>query len=332
MLRRLAVGLFAVPLFLVALSACSSSGSSTATTTTTTGSGSQSGSGVTDLTVGVSPSTASIPVYLAEQKYFAQQGLKVTLTTIQSGAQAVPELLNGQLNIALGDPVGTIQAAGNRVPLAVIGAATIAPTSPHEDYSGIVAASPGITTPADLAGKTVAVNQLNGVAELSAKAAIDHLGGKSSAVNFIELPFPEMVAAVKAGRVAAALVVEPYLTEATAAGLHIVLQPQAYSFPGAPNVIYVTSQSFRAKDSAVLSKFITAIDEAGREADDDPAAARAVAATYIKLPSAMLAKIRLPIFAENGSDVSGMNTIYALMNQYKIVTTPVDMRTLLDPS
>ena len=289
--------------------------------------------GLVHIAVGVSPTTASIPVYLAQhEQAFAAAGLQVDLSTIQSGAEAVPRLLNGSLDIALGDAVGTTQSAGNGVPLRIVGVATIAPTTAAKDYSAIVAA-PGshIAGATGLNGRTIAVNQLNGIAELTTKAAIDALHGNSATVKFIELPFSQMPAAVKAGRVDAALIAEPYLTQAKDEGLSAVLAPQAYALPGLPTTIIVAASSYATQNSATIAKFLDVISAAGTKADNDPSAGRAVAG-FTQLPPNVLNAITLPVYAGHAADTSGMNQLIALMNKYAMLAHQPDRAVLLGGS
>ncbi len=281
------------------------------------------------ITIGVSPSTASAAAYLAQQKDFADQGLDVTMATIQSGAEAIPRLLNGELAFALGDAAGTITAASNGVGIAATGVATVSPSDPAKDYSSIVASNPDLKGPADLAGHTVAVNQLNGIAELTAKAAIDKQGGDSSTVQFVELPFPQMNDAVTAGRVDAALVVEPFLSAAKAAGMHVVLAPQAYAVAGLPSTIFVASQAYANQNPDVVARFNKAMGQAAARANADPAAARQIAGTYTQIPAATLNAITLPIYAENAGEVQGLRQLLDLMNKYSVLEQQPDMDTLL---
>lgn len=168
------------------LAACGG-GAQGSTTSPASGSG-----GLRTLVVGVSPSTAALSVGVAQQQgMFKKHGLNVQLKTVQSGAQAIPELLKGDLDVSLGDTVGTFNAASNGVAVRAFAVATVAPSDPAKDFSAIMAKS-GITTAADLNNKTVAVNQAGGSAELFARAAIDKAGGDSSTVKFVELAFPQM--------------------------------------------------------------------------------------------------------------------------------------------
>ena len=183
-------------------------------------------------------------------------------------------------------------------------------------------------TPKDLAGHTLAVNQLQGLAQLTAQAAIDGVGGDSSKVQFVELPFPQMVDAVKAGRVDAALVVEPFLTSATAGGLHVVTSPLT-AVAGLPQTIYISAKSYAADHADVVKKFNTALGKAAAAANKDPQSVRTIGATYTKIPPEVLSKIKLLPYAENAGDVQVMTKVVDLMNKYKALTAQPDMDSLL---
>ena len=78
------------------------------------------------------------------------------------------------------------------------------------DFSAIVA--PGeipIQNAKDLVGKTVAVNNLNNIGDTSVRAGVRAAGGDPKQVKFIEVPFPDMPAALAEHRIEAGWVVEP---------------------------------------------------------------------------------------------------------------------------
>src|SRR5688500_19162154 len=61
--------------------------------------------------LGLPPFSESLPAVIADkQGYFKAQGLDVEITRVQSGAQAVPVLQAGKLDIVLSNTVTTLQA------------------------------------------------------------------------------------------------------------------------------------------------------------------------------------------------------------------------------
>ncbi|RAX43725.1 hypothetical protein DQ354_19250 [Arthrobacter sp. AQ5-06] len=295
-------------------------------------SGSASASGpaeITTLKLGVPANANAISAHLAaDKKYFEDAGLKVEFVDITSGAAAIPMLLNGQMDIALGDGIGTFTASSNGVPIAIVGVATTQPSDPKLDSTAIFTANAATKAPG-LSGKSFAVSQLGGAAELVAKSAIDAEGGDSSKIEFVEMQAPQMAAAIKADRVAGALLNEPFATAAEKEGLSLLTRPQAAGGPGLPATYWITSQAFGQKKPAVMDKFVTGIQKAGREANSDPAVARETASKFLKMEPAVLNAIRLPAFADNVTDTSGLGKYIDLANRYNVLKKQPDLDKLL---
>jgi NitT/TauT family transport system substrate-binding protein len=281
-----------------------------------------------EIKVGVPATANSINAHLAAEKYFAEKGLKVEFVDVTSGAAAIPMLLNGQLDIAQGDGIGTLAASSNGVPIAIAGVATVQTDDPKLDVTGIFTAD-NSTKVADLSGNSFAVSQLGGAAELVAKAAIDAEGGDSSTVTFVELQAAQMAAALEAGRVAGALITEPFATAAEEAGLPVLIRPQAAGAPGLPATYWVTSVKYGQKNPEIVKGFLASVQQAGRDANEDPALARKTAAKYMDMDPKVLNAIRLPVFAEDVTDTSGVTKFVDLANRYKVLPKQPDIETLL---
>jgi NitT/TauT family transport system substrate-binding protein len=262
--------------------------------------------------------------YIAGKRFFHRAGLAFAPVEVTNGAKAIPMLLNGQLDIALGDGMGSLTAAANGVPLQVIGVATQAPADPKLDPTALATADRGVTA-AGLAGKSVAVSQLGGAPELVAKSAIDAGGGDSSAVKFVELGSAQMVAALKAHRVDAALLTEPNATVAEQQGLPILSRPQSLGEPGLPSTLWVTSRKYAAEHPDVIKKFVAAVQSGGREANADPAGARQVAATFMSIDPKVLQAIRFPLFAHDVADTTPVRRFVDLANRYKAFPKQPDL-------
>jgi NitT/TauT family transport system substrate-binding protein len=65
----------------------------------------------------------------------------------------------------------------------------------------VVTREASIRTAADLAGKRVAVNTLKNIGDTTIRASVRKAGGDPSSIKFVELAFPDMPAALQAGRV-----------------------------------------------------------------------------------------------------------------------------------
>lgn len=284
---------------------------------------------IVSIKVGLPTTANSVSAYLAMEGAFEEQGLEVEPVVIQSGAEAIPLLLNGGLDITLGDGIGTLTAASNDVPLAVFGIATIQPEDPDLDPTGMFALDDSVTVES-LEGQTFAVSQLGGAAELIAKAAIDAEGGDSSKVTFVELAAEQMGAAIQAGTVKAALITEPYATQAEKKlGLYVMNRPTSVGGPGLPATTWVTTLQYGAEHADILQRFAIAVQQAGIEANANPDGAREVAKSFMTAPPEVIDVIRFPVFSENVGDTSGMLDFVELANEYNVFKKQPDMDKVL---
>jgi NitT/TauT family transport system substrate-binding protein len=278
--------------------------------------------------VGYAASANGLSALLAAEKYAADQQLTLELTPLTSGAEAIPKLLNGELDVALGDGLGTLNAAANGLPLAIFGINSEAPEDPDLDPTAIAVASPD-TTLQTLEGKTLAVGQLGGAAELAARAAVDAAGGDSGQVEFIELEGSQAVGALQNGIVDAALLTEPQSTAAEQAGLTIIDRPAASGTPGLPATTWVTTLDFGSENEGVLKRLAAALQLANEELNGDSDGARAFAKANLDAPPAVLDVIRFPYFSQHVADTSGVRDYIELANRYGMLEQQPDADKLL---
>ena len=299
------------------LAACSSAKGSTDAATTAAAGTAQHG------TEGGDESTLSnASLYLATQNgAFANHHLAVTPQLVTSGAEAVPLLLNGQIQFTAADPLGALVAISQKVPLVIVAQANVVPANPAQDSTGLlVKASSPIRDVADFAGKTVAVNALNSLSQVTAEATID---GNASAVRFVELPIPQMIAAVQRGTVDGAVLNEPYVTQAKAAGLRDVFPVMSKSVPGVPQLVYVAAKSYVASHPATVAAFAASIATADSDLSQSPSLIRSVGAKSTTVGPAVLGKIILPTFTSSALSVSSLATLETLMVKYKVLAQPL---------
>jgi NitT/TauT family transport system substrate-binding protein len=273
--------------------------------------------GITKITVGTSGQLSNVDIYLGmSQGTFTKAGLKVTPQTLTAGSNAVPLLLKGTMQFATVDLATAITATQQDV-----GVTAIAPNNvgvPGAVGYGGVLASPrsGIATLGDLEGKSVQVNQLNGTAEVLTKATMKKAGFDPSKVRFVEIPPPQALAALTAGRVDAAVLSEPNVTAALAAGMKYIVNPEKDTIPNLPAFVFVASKSYVAKNPAVVKAFVTAVLAANRQTNADAALARQTAATSTQVPAALLSRVTLPKFGEQTLTGDQVKAYEDLLVQY----------------
>ena len=275
--------------------ACGGSDSDTAQD----GSAAGGGAGEVDaVTAGVIPIVDVAPIYLGvDQGFFEEEGIDVTLESGQGGAAIVPGVVSGDFEFGFSNVTSLMLAAEKGVPLKIIANGAASTGKQGEDYGGvIVGPNSEITDAAGLAGKRVAVNTLNNIGTTTVRASVREAGGDPEAVEFVELPFPDMGAALEQGNVDAIWVVEPFLTLNTQTGGKVV----ASNFVDAADELtvgtYFTSQQLVQEDADLVDRFTTALERSLEYAQDNPDEVRRILSTYMQIDQAVIDAMVLPAF------------------------------------
>lgn len=286
-------------------------------------------SGSTDrVKVGVIPIVDVAPIYLGKQQgFFAKRNIDLTLEQAQGGAAIVPAVVSGQYQFGFSNVVSLMLAQSKNVPVKAVANGNNATTDPKKDFGMLVVKDPAIRSAKDLVGKTVATNTLKNIVDTSVKQIVKQDGGDPAQVKFVELGFPDMGAALDAGRVQGMFVVEPFLSAALAKGWHTV-----GSFADVqPNLCisaYFTSQQEIAKNSALVTRFGEAMQESLTYADAHPDAVRQIVTTYTTIKSDVAAKMTLPKYSTE-IDRSSLDKLSGLMVGDGLLQQPADTAKLL---
>jgi len=161
------------------------------------------------LNVGVFPTEGSAEAFYAtELGYFKDAGIAATLTPIASASAIATALSAGSLDIGYGSVVPVATARSRGIPFRIIAPAVAYDGPPATLMMAVDKASP-IKAGADLNGSTIGVNGLHEFSDLIALAWIDKNGGDLKTIKVAEIPFAEMAAALKQGRVSAVAISEP---------------------------------------------------------------------------------------------------------------------------
>ena len=269
----------------------------------------------TQVTVGVIPILDVAPIYLGiEQGYFADRGLELTLENAQGGAAIVPAVVSGQFEFGFSNNTSLLLAQSQGLPLKIVAPGSSSTSEPGEDFAGVVvAADSPIETAADLAGASVAINTLNNISDTVVREAVRLDGGDPAAVEFVELPFPEMPAAVAEGRVDAAFVVEPFLAISEGQGARDVASAYALATEDLSVATYFTSAELIESDPELVSAFAEAMVEAQQYASDNPDEVRRIITTYTQIDEGLIDSLTLPAFpSEINADSIGVLADLAL--------------------
>lgn len=284
--------------------------------------------GLTEVTVGILPTVDLAPfMYAVDEGLFEEQGLDVTTRVVSGGAESIPALMAGDLDFIYTAYMPVL--LGRQADLdIVIASGSHTNTASEDTPSGIwVAPDSDVQTMADLEGKTIAVNSLGSVAELLVVASLAELGLERGDYDLIEVPFPDVPAALDQGRVDAAWVAEP--------GRATIIENLDARFVGSeedPSVIS-TSEVFQEfpmagygargnEDPETLAAFRTAMDEALEIVAADPDIAREKATDYTEIPEELLANVAVSTFGQTSTEE--MERLQDLMIEHGFLDGPVD--------
>jgi NitT/TauT family transport system substrate-binding protein len=202
-------------------------------------------------------------LYATDLGMFAKAGLNVKLQTVNNPGSIAAAVVGGSVTIGNLTVPAVALARDKGIPLVIIAPGSIyssaAPTS-----GIIVLKSSPIRKAADLNGKSIATRDLSNLSYYGAKTWIDKNGGDSKTVKWVEIPDPQTVPALAAGRVDAASVSEPALDDATH-GPDARMLAAVYDAIGDKFMIsaYFTTEEYAKAHPDVIRKFAEVIVNAG---------------------------------------------------------------------
>ena len=166
----------------------------------------------------------SLPIDQGAQAFYAQDlgmfkraGLDTQVSITNFGTQVAAAVAGGSIEIGQSNIISLAAAHERGLPFALIAAAGLYSSAKPTSLMLVEKNSP-LKTAKDLDGKTVAVNGLKSITQISVQAWADQNGGDSQAIKFVEMPFVEMEPALASGRIDMALFADPNATTALAAG------------------------------------------------------------------------------------------------------------------
>ncbi|MGW5612352.1 ABC transporter substrate-binding protein [Streptomyces sp. NPDC003877] len=286
-MRRPLVGLTALSV-LAAVTACGSSGSD--------GPDRAGASGSTTVEVGIVPVLDVAPIYLGRKKgFYADRGIELELSPAQGGAAIVPGVVSGQFQFGFSNTTSLLVARSKNVPVKAVANGAASTGKDGADFAAItVGKGSPLTSARQLEGRKAAVNTLNNICDTSIKESVRKDGGDPAEVEFVEMPFDQMPAALAGGQVDAACTPEPALATVEAAGGKEIASNFHDVSPDLTVAMYFTSQQYAAKNPELVKRFQEATAESLRYADSHPEEVRQILTTYTKIPATLLQKLTLP--------------------------------------
>lgn len=191
-------------------------------------------------------------------------------------------------------------AADNGLPLQTVAAGPQTTGDSENDFGAVlVKPNSGIESAQDLEGQRVAVNTLNNISDSMISQGVLEAGGDPSAVDFVEVGFPDMLAQLEADNVDAIFAVDPFASMADDEGHDRIFAPYADVVEDLGVGTYFASQQLVDEDPELVESFHTAVRESQAYAEENPEAVREVLLEYTSIDESMLEEISIPAFPED---------------------------------
>jgi NitT/TauT family transport system substrate-binding protein len=264
-----------------------------------------------------------------QQGFFSKHGLNLQIDTSAGGATIIPGVVSGTYQIAGSNGASVLVAASRNLPIRVIAPGTFGTTEVGKDFAAVlVRPDSGITDAAGLAGKTVAVNTLKNIAEVTVKASLQAKGVDFSSVKFAEMGFPEMLPALEKGEIDAAFLIEPFVSIGLKGGNKAVLWPYVESRPGLEIGTFISSQKYIDANPKVVEAFQAGLKDTVAAINSQPDSFRAELPTLAKMDPEVAKTVVFPAYKPD-VDVESLSFVAERLKEYGIVQQAPDATKLV---
>ena len=293
------------------------------------GGGGGAGEPVT-LTVGLIPIADVAPLYLGmNQGFFEEENLTIETQFAEGGAAIVPSVISGDYQIGFSNTTSLIIAATQNVPVQIVSQGVLGGSTTDEAWDAVMVAKDSpIRSPQDLEGKRIAVNTLQNIGPVTINTVLDEEGADYSTVEYVEVPFPEMIAALGSGDVDAVFVVEPFVSQGKAEGARTILYPYEQTAPELTVATYFASRQYIEQNGDVVDRFVRAMSKSLEYAQENPDEARDVVPEYTEIPPEAAEAMTLPQWSSDLNEPTIEKTA-ELAEQYGFIEEQPDLGELI---
>jgi NitT/TauT family transport system substrate-binding protein len=217
----------------------------------------------TVIRLGATLSQSDAPLCVALAKgYFAEQGLDVQISQIDTAAKMMAPLGAGQLEVAAGAPTaGLFNAVGRGIDLKVVASESI--SAPGYGVIAILVrkdliVSGRVKSFKDFKGLTFAEVGQGTAAFVTMSEALRRGGLTYHDVHEVFIGFPEQIAALTNGSIDASTTIEPFATKAIQSGVAVRFSGSDVLIPNGMNSVIFYSGTFIRNQRDAAVKFMVA--------------------------------------------------------------------------
>lgn len=243
----------------------------------------------------------SEPAYGIAAGIFPRYNLDVRiLPAVEGGANMMRDVAAGKADVCFSNLISIAVQIQQGAPLVLIAPAALHDRA-HPINALVVAPNSAVRTAADLNGKKISSpSGRNSAGALAPAAWIDQNGGDSKTVDFVTgIAPPDLPAALAAGKIAAAELGDPQLTQLRLQGGIAVLS-SPFDAEGDHYLLggFVAAKAWASANPDAATRFAAAMAETARWANAHRTETGRILAERLKLEPAVLAAMSRATFAE----------------------------------
>jgi NitT/TauT family transport system substrate-binding protein len=294
------------------------------------GGGGGGGGEATTLKVGVIPIADVAPLYLGIDKgFFKEQQLTIKPQLAEGGAAITPAVVSGDFQIGFSNTISLLIAASQNLPIQIISPGVSGGATEKDAWDDLLVPKNGpVKTTKDLEGKTIAVNTLKNICEVTIKASLEKDDVDVNSLKFTEVPFPDMNAALDAGRVDGACVVEPFVSQGKAGKSRGIDPFYERTAPNLTVATYFTTKKYAEENADVVDRFVSAMTKSLAYAQSHPDEVRKVLTDYTEIPPEAAEAIKLPQWRDDLNEPT-IEQLSDLSKEYGLIKEQPDLDELI---
>ncbi|MFR9728584.1 ABC transporter substrate-binding protein [Saccharopolyspora sp. MS10] len=279
------------------------------------------------IVVGSLPALSQAPVAVAQAKgYFAEEGLTVKVQPVSDGPAALTALISGQNDMSLGSYTAPIKAqATGAADLKIISEMMI---SVPNTMNIMVLPGSRIKKPEDLADAKIAYSAPGAITDIGTKAALQDRGINVNDDQFVRFGFPDMLPALQNGQIDAAVMTEPFITQAAKkAGAVSIMDAFSGGTADFPVAGAMTTAKFAEDNPKTLRAFQRAVQKA-QVTGQNRAEVTPLLPNFAKISPELAPIVELGKIPTS-MDAARLQRVADLMLRFNQISEPIDVSTML---
>lgn len=254
--------------------------------------------GSTPLRIAVSPGEAvAEPYYAMQAGYLSRAGFAAELITLTNGGAVSAAVVSGSADVGVTNVASLADAHSHGVPLFIVAPSTIASSAvPPASVLSVPASSP-LREPRDFVRKTIGLVALRDLQQAALMTWLAKGGVDPQSVNFIEVPNPQQLLALRSKRIDAALLVEPWLSEAKDE-VRTITAPYDSLAPVIMTHVIVANAAWLQANRPAAKHLAEAVTATARWANAHPQSTAPMLSAFTKIPLPVILNMHRLQFGE----------------------------------